>query len=295
MSNKHTLTLVIVVVLLLILLSLIIWIPSLKKRSQEASMLHNTTVTQFNFDDELESESYNATNTMALTEATGGCRGALKELHVAIYAGPGTWRSGLEALFLYLESRGIKYDVVNETQILGGSIENYNVLVIPGGWAYDYFKSLGYEGENRIKEFVGNGGGYLGICAGAFYASRTIIWESRSYYYSLNIANVDAVGPKEGFPWPTQGYVAINLSDEVQGLGLNKTYTALYYGGPELVNPGSDVYVLAVYGDDGEPAVVLSMYGSGRIALTGVHLEVREETWPILDVLMGYLAGCWTP
>ncbi len=232
---------------------------------------------------------------MASAETMGDCRETLKRLHVAVYAGPGTWRSGLEALFLYLESRGIKYEVVNETQILEGSIENYDVLVIPGGWAYDYFKSLGYEGENKIKEFVSNGGGYLGICAGAFYASKAIIWESRSYYYSLGIADVDAVGPKEDFPWPTQGYVVINLSDIVQALGLNKIYTALYYGGPELVNPSSDVYVLAVYGDDGEPVIVLDRYGNGRIALTGVHLEVREETWPILDVLMGYLANCWSP
>ncbi len=216
----------------------------------------------------------------------------LKELKIAIYNGPKTWFSGLEALKLYLKSRNISYEIINSTTIKDGGLKNFNVLIVPGGWAYSYWLDLGEKGNNEIRAFVKNGGGYLGICAGAFYASQAIIWESGIYHYSLKIIDAVAEGPKKGYPWPTQAYITINVTRYGRSLGLNATYRVLYYGGPEFLYLGKNITVLAVYSDDRMPAIVLSSYGKGRVALTGVHLEILESSWPILDDLLSYLGDC---
>ena len=50
--------------------------------------------------------------------------------------------------------------------------ENFDCLVVPGGYAPNYSKELGKAGKEAIIEYVENGGGYLGICAGAYLGTR---------------------------------------------------------------------------------------------------------------------------
>ena len=210
-------------------------------------------------------------------------------LRVAIYVGPRTWRDGLQAIELYLQSRNISYREINSRAIRSGNLEDYDLLIVPGGWAYSYSLDLGRDGGEIIKKYVERGGVYLGICAGGYYAAKLIVWESENYSYSLGILDSIAEGPKKGYPWPTYAYVKINIAGIGVSRGLNKTYIAVYYGGPEFRGLGRNAYVLAFYHDDGRPAIVIGPYGRGRVAATGVHLEVRKDTWPVLDVLLQIL------
>lgn len=161
-----------------------------------------------------------------------------------------------------------------------------NILIILGGWAWDYHKALSTQGRTIIRNFVANGGSIIGICAGAFYLSKSIIWEGKRYMYSLNLINATAIGPKEDYPWPTSGIVNIILKEElVNCLGRNIIGT-LYYGGSEFIEIGNNVDVLAYYTDDMKPAIIMSKYGKGIVILIGVHLEMREDTWPLLLTLI---------
>ena len=45
-------------------------------------------------------------------------------------------------------------------------------FVMPGGNAYTYTQHLGTEGQSKLREFVAQGGLYVGTCAGWFYASK---------------------------------------------------------------------------------------------------------------------------
>ncbi|MBR5736500.1 MAG: hypothetical protein IKX60_06900 [Bacteroidales bacterium] len=47
----------------------------------------------------------------------------------------------------------------------------YKLLFVNGGSSTTHGKSLGEEGLLRMREFVANGGSYVGTCAGAFFAS----------------------------------------------------------------------------------------------------------------------------
>lgn len=43
--------------------------------------------------------------------------------------------------------------------------------MVPGGFSVEQSKSLGVSGRRAICHFVNRGGGYIGICAGAFLAT----------------------------------------------------------------------------------------------------------------------------
>lgn len=58
-------------------------------------------------------------------------------------------------------------DLIGDKNILAG----FTALCIPGGFAPNYSSRLGERGIAIIRDFVANGGGYLGICAGAYLGS----------------------------------------------------------------------------------------------------------------------------
>lgn len=81
-------------------------------------------------------------------------------------------QSFLWGLFLYdtLVKLQLPFDILNAEDIRRGALQNYDVLIVPGGWAIHKKASLGERGEKAIKNFVYSGGGYLGFCGGAGFA-----------------------------------------------------------------------------------------------------------------------------
>ncbi len=55
-------------------------------------------------------------------------------------------------------------------------------LIIPGGRARKIADAIGCEGRQAIRRYVGGGGGYLGVCSGAYLGSAHYDW-------SLNLVN----------------------------------------------------------------------------------------------------------
>ena len=217
---------------------------------------------------------------------------SLSDLRVAIYSDRGVWHSGLVSLETYLKSKGVNFSLINSTQIKSGSLKGFDVLIVPGGWSYDYWLSLGPQGNEIIKNFVKDGGVYIGVCAGAYYASKVIVWEASMYHYSLGIADVMAIGPKAGYPWPTMAHIYVVPTSFGLKIGLNNTkYEVTYYGGPEFSLLSKNITVLALYDDDKRPAIVMGHYGRGLVVLTGVHLELTNDGWKVLDTIMEYVAS----
>ena len=86
-------------------------------------------------------------------------------------------------------------DTLMQRQLFGGSsIDENGILLFPdgqprfrvifvnGGGAASHGRSLGEEARNRIREFVRNGGSYMGDCAGMFLASRAVKGDSALKY-----------------------------------------------------------------------------------------------------------------
>ncbi|GFO12757.1 biotin--protein ligase [Plakobranchus ocellatus] len=66
-------------------------------------------------------------------------------------------------------------DYITPEQIKEGSwMKNCHAIAFGGGYDLGFIKALGKNGTKIIREFVQQGGAYLGICAGAYWASDYI-------------------------------------------------------------------------------------------------------------------------
>ncbi|OHD14683.1 MAG: hypothetical protein A2086_12705 [Spirochaetes bacterium GWD1_27_9] len=52
-------------------------------------------------------------------------------------------------------------------------LSQIDVLIVPGGNPYEYSEPIGEKGMNNIRNFIKNGGGFIGVCAGAFFGVDT--------------------------------------------------------------------------------------------------------------------------
>ena len=66
--------------------------------------------------------------------------------------------------------------------VSGHELQNPNIfdeadlIIIPGGRSLPFYEKLGEAGNQNIKNFVRQGGAYLGLCAGAYYASQQTVF-----------------------------------------------------------------------------------------------------------------------
>lgn len=102
-------------------------------------------------------------------------------INILIYSGNGTSPNSVRhtqhTLKLLL---GHAYDIVKvDAQVLRTEPweESCAMLVVPGGRDKPYCNDLNGVINDRIKRYVRAGGRYLGLCAGAYYASRMIEFE----------------------------------------------------------------------------------------------------------------------
>ncbi len=84
-----------------------------------------------------------------------------------------------------------KFDQVSVTkltaeQIRSGGLAGLDILMHPGGSGGEQGRNLDEPGREKIRGFVREGGGFIGICAGAYLASS-------DYKWSLNILDAKVV------------------------------------------------------------------------------------------------------
>jgi len=138
--------------------------------------------------------------------------------------------------------------------------DDVDIVAVPGGFgdANSFDKAFRHNGK-RVKEFVQNGGKYLGICMGAY-------WTGKHYLNMLD--NVDAVQyitqPKTDTRRPHAKDLKINWN------GLNTTM--FFYDGCALVGNGK-FNTIATYANGDSMAII-----QGRIGLIGCHPEA-EQFW----------------
>lgn len=117
-------------------------------------------------------------------------------------SGTGDIRPLRDSLREYFSPQGIKIDTVTADDIIKNDRLNGRVLAffMPGGRATPYLEKLKVRGNQKIAEYVQSGGVYFGICAGAYYASRNVFFETDIkdaavvQQCGLNLIDADAVG-----------------------------------------------------------------------------------------------------
>lgn len=113
-----------------------------------------------------------------------------RPIKVGVYSGPGAPQSSVDAVVKVMKPFSEATTVILTGEEIGTlNLSAYDVLVFPGGSGSGQSKGIGEAGLKNVREFVGNGGGYVGICAGAYLACSNFSW-------GLGILNAGTVSSK---------------------------------------------------------------------------------------------------
>ena len=63
-----------------------------------------------------------------------------------------------------------------------GELDALSLLMMPGGSAYSIQDTLGSAGKVAIRNYLDNGGNYLGFCAGGYYMASGYYWSGELYF-----------------------------------------------------------------------------------------------------------------
>lgn len=187
------------------------------------------------------------------------------------------------------QDKGIEISEVDASGIIKENALNEEVLAffMPGGASTPYRQKLKEYGNDKIAEYVKNGGVYFGICAGAYYACDKINFEMdvpelRLERTGMNLINAAAVGTlyKElgiaPYSPDTSSAMVVDIRCEDDGA----VCAAYYHGGPYFdISEDKECEVLGTYENvkNHPPAIIAKKYGKGMVLASGVHLEDSGE------------------
>jgi len=187
---------------------------------------------------------------------------------IALYAGPGAELAKDVEMIL---RNTISYKIIKAHEIIEGMLENFSLLIMPGGYTANYIPNLKQKGCAAIKKFLNKiGGSYIGICAGAYITSDLGISQSEMIRES-GIFNC---------------YIELcDLSHPIFE-GQKTTKILVYYqNGPHIV-PHPNEKSLALY-NDGSSSIIETK----NALIFSWHPEKMPSTAPILLKSIQYLVN----
>lgn len=183
---------------------------------------------------------------------------------------------------------GFDSEFISSEQIIEGGLQEFDALIFPGGMGAFYGLRNWVEFGDAVRYFVANGGGYMGICGGAYVAGISISEVLKSICpRTLGLIDAKIISP----PWikfwqqyqDAQGErvsVACQISEEPHPItepNHGKLINLVYSGGPLIKEIGPSVTPLLIYVDDlmppGDVALCCSVFGRGRVVISSPHPE----------------------
>jgi N-formylglutamate amidohydrolase/glutamine amidotransferase PdxT len=209
----------------------------------------------------------------------------LKKIMVGVYHDAGAGPSVNDLIRALAKFDTVTVQNLMADDIKSGKLKEVDVLIQPGGSGGTQGRHLGEDGREKIREFVRSGGGYVGICAGAYLASA-------DYQWSLNILDAKVVDRQH---WARgKGTVEIELSDLGKQMLKNQSdHLQIHYAQGPLLAPGNnpdipDYETLATFKTEialngapkgvmlGTTAAAQGTFGNGRVLCFSPHPEMTQ-------------------
>ncbi len=206
-----------------------------------------------------------------------------EEINVALYSGRGADADCKTAAQKMFEWMGYKVKRISPHQINTGSLNEFDLICFPGGDMYYYSLDISSTGKLKIRQFISGGGGYIGICGGAYFAAEKVYWRGVQLNMTpLSLFRGTATGPiNQIYAYPDYGMTQLDIvtMDHPITSGEDASMSVLYYWGPYLSpNAEFEFDVICDYHVTKNHAMVAFEYGQGRIFLTGAHPEFEEDS-----------------
>lgn len=215
-------------------------------------------------------------------------------IKVAVYDDKGATGKGIPCVTEIMgKTADIKLTKFKGADIAAGGLKGYDLVMFTGGSGSAEAGGLGEKGREEVREFVRNGGGYVGICAGAYLACSGFEW-------GVGVLNAKTVSSK----W-RRGQGEVKIEGEAFGEKLSDRGIR-YSNGPiikadvrkdlpefevliafrtELAENDTPVGVMV-----NAPAMVRSTYGLGRVFTSSPHPEQTAGLEPIVEKAVRWVA-----
>ncbi len=209
-----------------------------------------------------------------------------QQIRVALYIDGGTEASEFRKEFKRNDDESICYKKVSGEDVRNGYLKEFDVFLMPGGSSKGEAQSLGPEAREQLKQFISNGGIYMGVCAGAYLVSCENPWD-------LGILPLKCVDGEHWFRVDPDREATVNVELTPVGMEIfgvkNSNIQITYCNGPIFAAAHAPAdksltplgfFRSEVVADGGQrgamlgaPAMVLSRYGEGIILAISPHPE----------------------
>jgi glutamine amidotransferase PdxT len=180
---------------------------------------------------------------------------------------------------------GFVVSTVTGAQIRSGALDNYDVVMFPGGSGTGEANALQQSGCAKVEQFVARGGGYVGTCAGAYLPA--LGYNTATTWLQIVDAQIIDVDHWDRGSGVVQVH-SLNTNNVILA-GFGEHFNAQYFSGPLLAPGGAaslpDYEAQAVFVTDihdngpagvmpGKACMTTSVYQSGRCVLFSFHPEL---------------------
>lgn len=234
----------------------------------------------------------------ALTQAED--QAPTKLIRVALYDAEGSTGKGVPRVKEILsKEKDVELVVFKPEEIRAGKLAGFHVVMFTGGSGSKQAEAIGEEGRAKVKEFVEAGGGYIGICAGAYLACSGFSW-------GVKVLDAKTASPK----WRRgEGNVKLELTErgrELFGTPMGQ-FDVRYVNGPILVPANVELLPnfepLAFFRTElakndtpvglmvNSPAIVAGNCGKGRVLVSSPHPEQTPGLEHFVPKAVRWVAG----
>lgn len=225
-----------------------------------------------------------------------------KPVRVALFDDDGSFGKGVPRVMELLGGKpGIAVTKLKGPQIGDGTLkrESFDVVIFTGGSGSKQSKAIGESGLAAVRTFVEQGGGYVGICAGAYLACEGFSWGAK-------VLDAKTVSSK----W-RRGVGNVKIEPTAKGreiLGLGEGQLEIRYAnGPIYTTADSpgipDFEPLALFRTElaendtpkgamlNAPAMVAGTLGKGRVICSSPHPEQTAGMEGLVERAVKWAAG----
>jgi len=230
---------------------------------------------------------------------------------VAVYDAGGTGGQGVANLErIFGSNPAYVLHHLGPADIRAGVLEQFHVVIFPGGSGSKEAAALTKEGRRLVRQFVASGGGYVGICAGAYLATAKYDW-------SLGLVNAGTLTGQRQIPgegeksmW-ARGTGTVQMELTARGreiLGDVPGRVELRYANGPILSPAGredlpEYTPLAFFRTEiakyepqkgtmiDTPAIIAAEFGRGRVLAISPHPEANPQLESLVQKAVTWAAG----
>ena len=120
----------------------------------------------------------------------------LRPIVIAVLDAPGVGPDALATAVAAIDGDAgpLSARVVTPAMVRAGSLRGAGALLVTGGRGSRQGRALGEDGRAAMRQFVREGGGYVGICAGSYLAMQVPVGSTEESYKAAFVAAAHATG-----------------------------------------------------------------------------------------------------